>query len=152
LITKVAPATSTTAAAPSIRTTDAADVAEQGGVLTTTFHHPFYDLTQTAFVEAQHLHPGDRLQTPTGYALVTGIRLYHANTTTYDLTIGNLHTYYVVAGSTPVLVHNSDGIGCGPFNFRSPNPDYPPNEKGVPESSRSMGPRTRWAGSWAVAH
>nr|QIZ01920.1 hypothetical protein HEP87_33915 [Streptomyces sp. S1D4-11] len=28
---------------------------------------------------------------------------------TYDLTINDLHTYYVLAGQTPVLVHNSGG-------------------------------------------
>lgn len=76
--------------------------------LTTTFHHPFYDKTQAAFVEAADLHPGDLLQTPTGTAQVTAVHLFHAHTTTYDLTIGTLHTYYVEAGSTPVLVHNCD--------------------------------------------
>jgi RHS repeat-associated protein len=84
---------------------------QRGGTLTTTFHHPFYDITQAAFVDAQNLKPGDELQTPTGRALVTSVRLYHANTVTYDLTIGSLHTYYVVAGNTPVLVHNSTCIG-----------------------------------------
>ncbi|MBR7829703.1 hypothetical protein KDK95_25580 [Actinospica sp. MGRD01-02] len=74
--------------------------------LTTTFHHPFYDVTQGAFVQAQYLKTGDELQTPTGTAEIANIHLYHANTTTYDLTIGELHTYYVLAGSTPVLVHN----------------------------------------------
>ena len=78
----------------------------QGAHLTTTFHHPFYDETQSAFVEGKDLKAGDVLQTPTGTAEVTGVRLYHANTTTYDLTIGTLHTYYVEAGDTPVLVHN----------------------------------------------
>ncbi|MER7309884.1 Teneurin-1 [Streptomyces griseoluteus] len=81
--------------------------------LTTTFHHPFYDETQSAFVEAKDLTPGDVLQTPTGTTEVTGVRLYHANTVTYDLTIGTLHTYYVEAGTTPVLVHNC-GTGTGP--------------------------------------
>ncbi|MER5181772.1 LamG-like jellyroll fold domain-containing protein [Streptomyces sp. NPDC002896] len=81
----------------------------EGARLTTTFHHPFYDETQSAFVEAKDLHTGDVLQTPTGTAEVTGVRLYHANTTTYDLTIGTLHTYYVEAGDTPVLVHNCNG-------------------------------------------
>ncbi|MFD9393174.1 LamG-like jellyroll fold domain-containing protein [Streptomyces sp. NPDC060000] len=80
----------------------------QDAHLQTTFHHPFYDKTQSAFVEAKDLNPGDVLQTPTGTAEVTGVQLYHANTTTYDLTIGDLHTYYVGAGSTPVLVHNCD--------------------------------------------
>ncbi|MFE7752624.1 LamG-like jellyroll fold domain-containing protein [Streptomyces sp. NPDC057428] len=74
--------------------------------LTTTFHHPFYDQTQSAFVDAKDLKTGDVLQTPTGTAQVANIQLYHANTVTYDLTIGSLHTYYVLAGATPVLVHN----------------------------------------------
>ncbi|MFI7385966.1 LamG-like jellyroll fold domain-containing protein [Streptomyces sp. NPDC049813] len=75
--------------------------------LTTTFHHPFYDETQSAFVEAKDLKPDDVLQTPTGTARVASVRLFHANTVTYDLTVGSLHTYYVVAGdASPVLVHN----------------------------------------------
>jgi hypothetical protein len=37
---------------------------------------------------------------------VTTVHLFHTTTTTYDLTIDDLHTYYVVAGGTPVLVHN----------------------------------------------
>ncbi|MCZ1000447.1 polymorphic toxin-type HINT domain-containing protein [Streptomyces mirabilis] len=86
----------------------------QSAHLTTTFHHPFYDETQSAFVDAKDLRTGDVLQTPTGTAEVTGVRLYHANSTTYDLTIGTLHTYYVEAGSTPVLVHNANAVAkCG---------------------------------------
>jgi hypothetical protein len=85
-----------------------AGVAVHGGTLTTTFHHPFYDQTQAAFTDAEYLHVGDVLQTPAGAAEVTGVRLFHANTTTYDLTIDGLHTYYVEAGTTPVLVHNCD--------------------------------------------
>jgi hypothetical protein len=77
-----------------------------GGTLTTTFHHPVYDRTQSAFVEAKDLHVGDVLQTATGAASITAVRLYHATRTTYDLTIDGLHTYYVLAGTTPVLVHN----------------------------------------------
>jgi hypothetical protein len=61
-----------------------------------------------SFVQAQDLHVGDILQTTTGQAQVTNLHLYHADTTTYDLTIGALHTFYVVAGDTSVLVHNCD--------------------------------------------
>lgn len=93
------------AAKPAV-TSAAAEVTAQGDHLTTTFHHPFYDATQAAFVEAKDLHEGDVLQTPTGTAEVTDVRLFHANTTTYDLTVGDLHTYYVLAGTTSVLVHN----------------------------------------------
>ncbi|TML32360.1 MAG: Teneurin-1, partial [Actinobacteria bacterium] len=93
----------------------AAAVAVHGGTLTTTYHHPFYDATRSAFVEARDLRTGDELQTPTGYAVVTGVRLYHATAVTYDLTIGDLHTYYVMAGNVPVLVHNvNTPTGCGP--------------------------------------
>ncbi|MEV8097778.1 LamG-like jellyroll fold domain-containing protein [Kitasatospora sp. NPDC085879] len=92
---------------PSVTATTTATVqSSDDHTLTTTYHHPFYDETQQAFVEAKDLNPGDVLQTPTGTAQVTGLRLYHADETTYDLTIGDLHTYYVEAGSTPVLVHN----------------------------------------------
>ncbi|MGW2792712.1 polymorphic toxin-type HINT domain-containing protein [Streptomyces sp. NPDC001251] len=87
----------------------ASEATAEGDHLTTTFHHPFYDETQAAFVEAKDLREGDVLQTPTGTAEVTGVRLFHANTTTYDLTIGDLHTYYVLAGTTSVLVHNCGG-------------------------------------------
>ncbi|MDJ0344659.1 RHS repeat-associated core domain-containing protein [Streptomyces sp. H10-C2] len=98
-----------TATAPIAATSEAT---AQGDHLTTTFHHPFYDETQAAFTEAKDLHDGDLLQTPTGTAQVVGVRLFHANTTTYDLTIGTLHTYYVLAGTTSVLVHNSNTPGC----------------------------------------
>ncbi len=52
------------------------------------------------------LRPGNQLQRPGSTAVVTAIRLFHATATTYDLTIAGLHTYYVDAGTTPVLVHN----------------------------------------------
>jgi large repetitive protein len=88
--------------------TASADLPARGGTITTTYHHPFYDITQAAFTDAQNLHVGDELQTPTGAATITNLRLYHTTQTTYDLTINGLHTYYVVAGNTPVLVHNDN--------------------------------------------
>ncbi|MDJ0383208.1 LamG-like jellyroll fold domain-containing protein [Streptomyces sp. G-G2] len=96
----------------SIVAAGASDVTTHGATLTTTYHHPFYDQTQSSFVDAQDLRPGDVLRTPTGTAQVTVVRLYHANTTTYDLTVDGLHTYYVLAGATAVLVHN-----CGTARF-----------------------------------
>jgi RHS repeat-associated protein len=102
-------ATGTVAPAAYAASVTGTDVVAHGATLTTTFHHPFYDETQAAFVDAERLRVGDTLQTPTGTAVVTGLRLYHATQTTYDLTIDGLHTYYVVAGETPVLVHNCGG-------------------------------------------
>jgi hypothetical protein len=43
---------------------------------------------------------------------------------TYSLTIDSLHTYYVVAGDTPVLVHNSNTAGSCGLGF--PNDPYDP--------------------------
>ncbi|MFF8944220.1 LamG-like jellyroll fold domain-containing protein [Streptomyces sp. NPDC014864] len=100
------PSTAPVAAVSKVPSAQDTKADAQGVHLTTTFHHPFYDETRSAFVEAKDLESGDVLQTPSGTAQVTGVRLYHANTTTYDLTIGSLHTYYVAAGDTHVLVHN----------------------------------------------
>ncbi|MFI9384803.1 Hint domain-containing protein [Kutzneria sp. NPDC052558] len=83
--------------------------------LTTTYHHPFFDVTQSAFVDAVDLHPGDRLQTADGApAEVTSVRAYHQTETTYDLTINGRHTYYVETSATAVLVHNCDGTNWSP--------------------------------------
>ncbi len=81
-------------------------VVTAAATLTTTFHHPFYDETKAAFVAAADVTAGDVLQTPTGEAVVRAQRRYHAVGITYDLTVNGLHTYYVMAGTTPILVHN----------------------------------------------
>ncbi|WP_158973388.1 hypothetical protein, partial [Streptomyces griseus] len=39
--------------------------------------------------------------------IVTGNRSFNKHARTYNLTVDDLHTYYVLAGETPVLVHNS---------------------------------------------
>lgn len=78
-----------------------------------TQNHPFYDLTRGAFVEAARLAVGDRLQT-TGSEVVTvlAVRNYTAAMVTYDLAINAQHTYFVLAGRTPVLVHNNTTTPC----------------------------------------
>jgi pretoxin HINT domain-containing protein len=48
-----------------------------------------------------------------GSAQIAATRRFHDTATADDLTINRLHTYYVVAGSTPVLVHNINAP-CGP--------------------------------------
>ncbi|TWV34764.1 hypothetical protein FRZ03_28025 [Streptomyces misionensis] len=58
--------------------------------------------------------PGTKLRQPNGTtATVAAVRNFHQQKTTYDLTVGNLHTYYVLAGATPVLVHNCGGAVTG---------------------------------------
>ncbi|MFF1691685.1 MULTISPECIES: RHS repeat-associated core domain-containing protein [unclassified Streptomyces] len=75
--------------------------------LTTTWHHPFWDATHHRWTDAHNLAPGTKLRQPDGTTVVIrGVRNFHQHSTTYDLTVGTLHTYYVLAGATPVLVHN----------------------------------------------
>lgn len=81
--------------------------------LTSTQHHPYWDTAHHQWKNAADLHPGDRLREPNGTTLtVTAVRNYHRHITTYNLTVDHLHTYYVLAGDTPVLVHNNDS-NCG---------------------------------------
>jgi hypothetical protein len=120
------------AVAPTTAPTTASDFSASGGTLTTTFHHPFYDQTQDGFVDAKDLRIGDDLQTDTGTTTVTSVRLYHTTQTTFDLTIDGLHTYYVIAGNTPVLVHNSN---C--FNPAEESKNLPEYRKGGPTSGRA---------------
>jgi RHS repeat-associated protein len=75
--------------------------------LTTTWHHPFWDVTHHRWTDAHDLTPGTKLRQADGTTIVVvGVRNFHQRRTTYDLTVGTLHTYYVLAGATPVLVHN----------------------------------------------
>jgi hypothetical protein len=62
-------------------------------------------------VDAAHIKPGGKLQQPDGTtATVKKVHRYTATQVTYDLTINGLHTYYVVAGTIPVLVRNCEGL------------------------------------------
>ncbi len=83
------------------------DTGHGPATITGTAHHPYWDETTRAWTEADQLHPGDHLQTSDGYSVtVLALRDYTATAVTYNLTVDGLHTYYVEAGLTPVLVHN----------------------------------------------
>jgi hypothetical protein len=74
-----------------------------------TSHHRYWDATTRAWTPTDHLHSGDHLQTTYGRSVtITALRSHSATMVTYNLTIDGLHTYYVEAGSTPVLVHNNN--------------------------------------------
>ncbi|MFK8905879.1 polymorphic toxin-type HINT domain-containing protein [Streptomyces sp. YS-3] len=80
--------------------------------LTATYEHPFWSPTAKAWIKAASLRPGMTLRTVDGSTVtVQANRAFGMNARTYNLTVSDLHTYYVMAGHTPVLVHNA---GCGP--------------------------------------
>jgi hypothetical protein len=84
-----------------------------GDSLTTTDHHPFWAENAKRWKDAADLTPQDVLRTADGAsARINSVRHWSGLTPAYNLTVNDLHTYYVLAGETPVLVHNSNGL-CG---------------------------------------
>ncbi|MEX5637949.1 Hint domain-containing protein, partial [Parafrankia sp. FMc2] len=84
------------------------DTRDGPAVLTATGGHPFWDTTDREWVDADDLTPSDTLRTPDGHTVsVAGTREYQQHDTVYNLTVDTLHTYYVLAGTTPALVHNA---------------------------------------------
>lgn len=76
--------------------------------LTATHEHPFWVPSLGQWVAAGSLAPDMTLRTPDGTTVkVRANRSYSKRVRTYNLTVEDLHTYYVLAGDVPVLVHNS---------------------------------------------
>ncbi|MFB8395187.1 DUF5615 family PIN-like protein [Streptomyces yangpuensis] len=77
--------------------------------ITATHEHPFWSPSEKSWVEAADLRPGMTLATAGGTtAIVTDNRAFTDHVKTYNFSVADFHTYYVLAGETPVLVHNRD--------------------------------------------
>ncbi len=117
------PATGKTAPEPVVRTIigqgskDLADItittvgpdeSTRSATITATAGHPFYVPASAAWVDAGKLTAGTRLagRTASQVVVATAIRTYSTPARVYNLTVKNIHTYYVMAGMSPVLVHN----------------------------------------------
>jgi RHS repeat-associated protein len=106
-------------------TTHGATIGAATTVLATTSHHPFWDATTNTWVNAGDLVAGHQLHTDTG-TTVTVVQVTNRDTTATggqdmrDLTIADIHTYYVVTGDTPVLVHNCGGEATVHLDFSNP--------------------------------
>lgn len=75
-----------------------------------TSRHPFWDDTLHAWVRAADLQSGHLLNTAADtHVSVTDVRNRPGSADMYNLSVSDLHTYYVLAGDASVLVHNS---GC----------------------------------------
>ncbi|MET7380881.1 RICIN domain-containing protein [Streptomyces sp. NPDC005526] len=96
--------------------TDFADITIDVGHarITATQHHPFWSPSAHRWTDGGDLRPGQTLRTSSG-ATVTVLRIhrFHRLHSAYNLTVDSLHTYYVLAGTTPVLVHNTNGCPTG---------------------------------------
>ncbi|MFE8988801.1 ricin-type beta-trefoil lectin domain protein [Streptomyces collinus] len=96
-----------------------------GGSLSATDHHPFWSEKGKKWKNATDLTLQDTLRTPGGDSVrISGIRHWTGLAPAYNLTVNDLHTYYVMAGRTPVLVHNTSCpvsfVDLGGGNFKSP--------------------------------
>jgi hypothetical protein len=84
-------------------------------VIQTTANHPFWDDTTDTWTLAGELTVGHELRTDDGLtATVAAVTSRPGTQDMYDLTVEATHTFYVLAGSTPVLVHN-----CGQVEYGS---------------------------------
>ncbi|WKV71078.1 polymorphic toxin-type HINT domain-containing protein [Streptomyces sp. PCS3-D2] len=103
--------------------------------ITTTGHHPFWSETDRVWKDAADLKPGETLRADDGAGVaIAAVRAYEAFDETYNLTVADLHTYYVLAGATPVLVHNCGGRVNGAdwhhiFNRHSASSRHPGKSK-----------------------
>ncbi|MEU7906414.1 putative Ig domain-containing protein [Actinoplanes sp. NPDC049118] len=91
------------------------DLAIDGDRVTATEDHPFWNATDEEWQRVDQLDSGDRVRTADGRTIpVDGTRLATRRTAmAYNLTVADIHTYYVLAGNTSVLVHNTLGCGIG---------------------------------------
>ncbi|MER5301681.1 polymorphic toxin-type HINT domain-containing protein [Streptomyces lasiicapitis] len=75
--------------------------------VTATDGHPFWVPELAEWIDATDLRSGQLLRTSAGsYVQITAVERWTQQASVHNLTVADLHTYYVVAGATPVLVHN----------------------------------------------
>jgi RHS repeat-associated protein len=79
--------------------------------VTATDGHPFWVQELGEWLPATDLKPGELLSSKAGTQVrIAAVKRWTVLTTTvHNLTVSDLHTYYVVAGSESVLVHNARG-------------------------------------------
>ncbi|MGX5184897.1 polymorphic toxin-type HINT domain-containing protein [Streptomyces avermitilis] len=96
---------------------------DKTAAVTATDGHPFWVPELGEWLQATDLEPGEWLSTSNGTRVhITAIKRWTTlQATVHNLTVSDLHTYYVLAGATPVLVHNATPgqkcdltLGAGP--------------------------------------
>ena len=98
--------------------TDLMDVAIKVGAKTsvvhTTQHHPFWDVTRKAWIEADQVAAGDQLRTDNGsIATVAGTVVVPGAADMWDLTVQTSHDFYIDTTAANILVHNCSLPGVG---------------------------------------
>ncbi|WP_249024667.1 polymorphic toxin-type HINT domain-containing protein, partial [Couchioplanes caeruleus] len=82
--------------------------------VTATDNHPFWVPALADWVPAAKLAAGQWLRTSAGTTVqIAGVRQWTTFTPVHNLTIADLHTYYVLAGAASLLVHNQGDLEPG---------------------------------------
>ncbi|MFD4538885.1 polymorphic toxin-type HINT domain-containing protein [Streptomyces bauhiniae] len=110
--------------------------------VTATDGHPFWVPELHTWLPATDLKAGEWLRTSAGTRVqITAVARWTVLTATvHNLTVSELHTYYVLAGQTPVLVHNSNCPLTGGFKV-----GVSPDE--IADINRGFGGETLLSGS-----
>lgn len=81
---------------------------DKTSTITATDGHPFWLPDMGRWVEAGDLERGQWLSTGSGsWVQITAVKARTAEATVHNLSVEGLHTYYVLADSKPILVHNT---------------------------------------------
>ncbi|WIX78749.1 polymorphic toxin-type HINT domain-containing protein [Amycolatopsis carbonis] len=107
-------------------------------------------LGSSAWREADNLRVGDEVDTPdNGHITVLATRRYTAAIITYNLTVDDVHTYYILAGRVGVLVHNcgEDGGKYGHLQLAGSGNEinHMPQNASTSRISKYSGPAARMA-------
>jgi hypothetical protein len=117
--------------------------------LTATDEHPFWVPDRAAWVDAIDLAPGTWLRTSAGtWAQVTAVDVRETDAQrVHNLTIADLHTYYVAPAGAAVLVHNSGGESgdqLQPGECASNGQRRVPDDSHLPEASELIAEGQEW--------
>ncbi|MFJ2110965.1 ricin-type beta-trefoil lectin domain protein [Streptomyces sp. NPDC087850] len=148
-----------------ITTAGDGDIGSVNATVTATDGHPFWVPELNDWIDATDLKAGQWLRTSAGtFVQITAIKRWTATTeTVHNLTVTNHHTYYVLAGATPVLVHNcnvalgqkaegtyswADGEGFKHFGGYAPDAWQGPVENAIRDSSVTLHVNLRGLGNF----
>lgn len=108
--------------------------------VTATEGHPFWVPELGDWIDATDLRTGEWLRTSAGtYVQVSAVERWTTQRArVHNLTVGELHTYYVLAGGTPLLVHNC-GTGGADVDHLTDMVDDMTDVAGAGAGWRTMG-------------
>ncbi|PSM40217.1 hypothetical protein C6Y14_26205 [Streptomyces dioscori] len=80
--------------------------------VTATDNHPFWVPQLDEWIDATDLKTGQWLESGSGTRIqIAGVKRWTQAAAVHNLTVADVHTYYVLADATPVLVHNCGDAG-----------------------------------------